>query len=479
MGPQGRGAAALANTVAAMLCTPAFEQETDRLTGTRIRDGNTVVLLPTGVESYAKRWELIEGARHSIHLASFSVIRDDTSRRLADLVRAKVRQGVEVTLIADDAALYTTRSRPILESMARGGAEILTYNNPFRYLSIDRSRGHPVRQLTRGAKVAIKRRFHEKYLVVDGRQAVLGGMNWGTKYALGGSDPRYWRDTDVFLTGPVVDDIEDEFLADVAIYRTLRTLRRDGALVGLDPEPALAEARAGAAPPVTEPSPPTADERIRYVHHKPWDQQALPLTNAALQLIKHAQHSIHWGCHGVRPPRLLAEALGAAAGRGVEVHLLTNSRVSSRSLTGKGLLGAMYWECHNHFRWLLDHGVHVYEWQHPGAFHSKNIVVDGVVAGVGSYNVANGSAFHHSEGAVFVYGGDFPNQVRDLFTVDLESCRELSAADVRPPRPRVDPLRRTLHERYLLVDESVMPAGVAADLAAGNYRWKYAERPPG
>lgn len=462
-----------------MLCAEPFERATDRLTGTRVRDGNTVVLLPTGVDSYAKRWELIESAQRSIHLASFSIIRDDTSMRLARLLRAKAREGVEVTLIADDAALYTTRSRAILQSIAAGGTEVLTYNNPFRYLAIDRTRGHPIRQLTRGAKVAIKRRFHEKYLVVDGRQAVLGGMNWGTKYALGGSDPKYWRDTDVHLTGPVVDDIEQGFLEDVFVYRALRSLRRDGALVGLDPEPALVQARAEAGEAasrlLTEASPTTGDQRVRYVHHKPWDQQALPLTNAMLQLVGAAERTIYWGCHGVRPPRIFAESLADAVGRGVEVHLVTNSRLSSQSLTGKGLLGTMYWECRNHFRWLLDHGVHVYEWQLPGAFHSKNIVVDGAVAGVGSYNLANGSAFHHSESAVLVYGGPFPQEVADLFTDDLANCRAVAVSEVRSPRPKVDPLRRALHERNLLVDEGVVPAAIAAELARGNFRWKYAE----
>lgn len=468
--------------MATVLGTEPFERDTDRLTGTRVRDGNSVLLLPTGVHSYAKRWELIESAQRSVHLASFSVIRDDTSRRLAELLRAKVRESVEVTLIVDAAALYTTRSRSIVQSIADGGAEVLTYNDPFRYLAIDWARGHPIRQLARGTKVAIKRRFHEKYLVVDGRQAVLGGMNWGTKYALGGSDPKYWRDTDVYLTGPVIDDIEQGFLEDVFAYRALRSLRRDGALVGLDPEPALVHARAAAAEAAshlcTEPSPPTGDQRIRYVHHKPWDQQALPLTNAMLQLIGAAERTIYWGCHGIRPPRIFAESLADAVGRGVAVHLITNSRLSSQSLTGKGLLGAMYWECRNHFRWLLDHGVHVYEWQHPGAFHSKNIVVDGTVAGVGSYNLANGSAFHHSEAAVLVYGGQFPQQVADLFTIDLASCRAVAASEVRLPRPKVDPFRRALHERNLLVDGGVVPATVAADLACGNYRWRYAA-PPG
>ena len=79
---------------------------------------------------------------------------------------------------------------------------------------------------------------------------------------------------------------------------------------------------------------------------------------------------------------------------------------------GRGLLGGMYWECSNYFRWLVERGIHVHEWQLPGAFHSKNLVVDDTVAAVGSYNLANGSTFHHTESAVIVPGGPFPHEVR-------------------------------------------------------------------
>ena len=193
------------------------------------------------------------------------------------------------------------------------------------------------------------------------------------------------------------------------------TEERARPIVGLDSEAFLVEARAEAAAFLATDGrryfpalPPTGDVDIRYVGHKPWDEERLPLTNAMLQLIRGAQRTIYWGCHGVRPPRIFAESLAEAVERGVEVHLITNSRRSSRSLMAHGLLGWMYWECRNHFRWLIERGIHVHEWQKPGAFHSKNLVVDDEVAAVGSYNVANGSAFHHTESAVFVYGGALP-----------------------------------------------------------------------
>src|SRR5262249_54901514 len=92
--PRG-GAARTVRPIADPLLDPAFEREADRLTHTSVRDGNGVTLMPTGLQSYAKRWELIEGATKTLHLVSFSVMRDDTTRRLASTLADKVREGVE------------------------------------------------------------------------------------------------------------------------------------------------------------------------------------------------------------------------------------------------------------------------------------------------------------------------------------------------------------------------------------------------
>jgi phosphatidylserine/phosphatidylglycerophosphate/cardiolipin synthase-like enzyme len=79
------------------LLDPASEATADRLTRTRVRDGNAVTFMPSGERSYERRWQLIEDARRTIHLVTFSVINDDTSSRLADVVAAKIaRAGVVV-----------------------------------------------------------------------------------------------------------------------------------------------------------------------------------------------------------------------------------------------------------------------------------------------------------------------------------------------------------------------------------------------
>jgi phosphatidylserine/phosphatidylglycerophosphate/cardiolipin synthase-like enzyme len=457
----------------------SFESETDRLTRTRMRDGNAVTFLPRGEQSYARRWELIEGATRTVHLVTFSVINDDTSRRLADVVRDKVRQNVEVAIVCDDAALYTTRSRGLIRTMRSAGAEVVTYESPFRHLGIDLRRRHKFRQLLNRARRQFKRRFHEKYLVVDGTAAVLGGMNWGTKYAMGGEDPKAWRDTDCALTGPVVADLQRRFLKSLLFFRAQEEAWRRRWERGFDARDLFERAAEEidrietTRPECFPPLAPTGDHRLRYVGHKPYDEERLPLTNAFVQAIRSARRSIWWGCHGVRPPRILAENLAEAAARGVEVRLISNSKASSRSLMGRGLLGWMYWECGNHFRWLLEHGIHVHLWQKPGAFHSKNLLVDDELCAIGSYNVANGSAFHHTESAVFAHGGALVAEVRRQFELDFRDCHELGLEETRRPWSWADPFRRGLHERNLLVDRSLWTPELAADLDAGRFRWKY------
>ena len=63
-------------------------------------------------------------------------------------------------------------------------------------------------------------RWHEKYLIVDGQKAILGGLNIADEYMFGGTGRRFetmgaereaWRDTDVYIEGPSARDAFDGF----------------------------------------------------------------------------------------------------------------------------------------------------------------------------------------------------------------------------------------------------------------------------
>lgn len=443
--------------------SPDFHERTDQLTNTEIVSGNKLKLLPSGVSSYEMRWKLIEQARESIHIVAFSMMRDDTSRKLRDMLLEKMKQGVEVRMIFDDAVMFSTFSGGILRDLAKAGAGTIRYHKLFHGLFPKWSQGHPFKQWATIFKLKLKRHFHEKYMVVDGREAILGGINWGDKYAFGGKNPEAWRDSDVYIQGPVVSEIQKQFLKDFQRYIKPEHKYSETAPASA----ALLKQHRGKYLPTLDKA---GEESVRYVAHKPYDDNSLPLTQAFLQFINEAQTEIYWGCHGIRPPRIFAEALATAAQRGVAVHLITNSKESSKTLMLNGLMGWMYWESSNHFKYLIENGVHIYEWQNPGAFHSKNFVSDEMVASVGSYNIARGSAFHHSESNIFVYGGAFPKVVKKQFEIDLRDCKEITLSEAKTVPERHDPYQRILHERNLLLDRSLLTEAILQDLDAGHYK---------
>jgi cardiolipin synthase len=456
-----------------------FEDAMNRVTATVIRTGNSAILLPSGVESYRKRWDLLARAERSIHIVAFSMMKDETSKKLRDIICEKSRLGVAARLIFDDAVLYSTFAGPLLKDMVKAGGEVIRYHKVFRDMLPNCSTGHPFKQLARIFKIKLKRRFHEKYMVVDGREAILGGINWGNKYAYGGIRPKAWRDSDVYLSGPIVSDIQNQFIKDFFLYRAMDEEYYKRRNPEFESEQFYQQARESErrfreehAKDLFPKLKATGDERIRYIPHKPYDEERLPLTNAHLMLLRNAQKFIFWGCHGIRPPRIMAETLVEAVRRGVEVRLITNSRKSSQTLMLFGLLGWMYWESSNHFRYLLQNGIRLFEWQKPGAFHSKNMVIDDVVASIGSYNIARGSTFHHTESNVIIYGGNFPVKVRQQFEIDFKDCREIFLDEVKIPSERTDPYKRLLHWRNFLIDNSLLTEAVRMDLQAGRHKSK-------
>jgi len=397
----------------------AFQPETDRLTRTTVREGNAVTFMPRGEQSYERRWQLIQDAKRTVHLVTFSVINDDTT------------VGWSTSWPRRGAKAWRSRSSATMPPCTPPGrADFLIRCGPLEQRSSATTHPFGIWAWTSGGNTSSVR-FLGSLLYYRAREE-----EWRRRRERG------------FDPGVVFERaIEETSL--------------------------IEERRPGCFPPLAH----TGGMALRYVGHNPYDEEELPLTNAFVQAIRAARRSIWWGCHGVRPPRILAETLADAAARGVEVRLISNSKASSRSLMGRGLLGWMYWECSNHFRWLIERGIHMHLWQRPGAFHSKNFLVDDQVCAIGSYNIANGSAFHHTESAIFAYGGPLPQQVRRQFEIDFRDCHELTLEETRRPWSWADPFHRGLHERNLLVDRALWPSALAADLDVGRFKWKYGVAP--
>nr|WP_254052392.1 MULTISPECIES: phospholipase D-like domain-containing protein [Aeromonas] len=150
------------------------------------------------------RCQLIRQARHRI-LAQYYSWEEDGSGKLllAELVRA-ARRGVVVQLLIDD--LYGGENRFLEAVAAEPGIEVRLFN-PFWL------RGwRPLTLLLEGVLSfrRINHRMHNKLLLVDGSQAVIGGRNIGDRY-FGLGMPPHFIDLDLLCRGPLCQQAEQGF----------------------------------------------------------------------------------------------------------------------------------------------------------------------------------------------------------------------------------------------------------------------------
>lgn len=437
------------------------------------KDGNKVKLLTNGINSYSKRWEILENAKSRIYLSTFSFMKDNTTKKLVETLIKKLQEGIEVKIIYDDIVNRTTFVGPLLKKLVEAGAETCNYNYLWEGLIPKRNNGNFYKQLSLIAKLKLKQHYHEKYLIVDSKYLILGGINWGDKYAYGGIKEEAWRDTDVYIEGPVVSDVQLQFLFDFEKYSKWKEVKTKYSnkyyKYILENEFNIDEVKQkyGNTFGLIENA---GDIRVSYIGHKPYDEISLPLTNVFLKYIKEAKKRIYWGCHGIRPPKIYLEYFIDAVNRGVEVVLITNSKYSAKTLMIRGLLGWMYLECSKHYKDLLKNNIRIFEWTKKGAYHSKTLLIDDDFVSIGSYNIARGSAFHHSESNVIIQDAKFNSIVFNQFLEDLKFCNELKLNDLKIKLPNKNAYDRIIHERNKLVDKDLNPKIIETMITAKKYK---------
>ena len=150
----------------------ALEQE---ISGTPLSLGNQVVLLEDGPNTYAAMLSAIEAARDHINMETYIFEDDEAGQRFADALIAKRAQGVQVNLIHDSVGTRRT-PKEFFQRLKDAGIAVLEFN--------------PVNPLAAKAGWEVNQRDHRKLLVVDGRIAVLGGINISSVYSSGSSSAR-------------------------------------------------------------------------------------------------------------------------------------------------------------------------------------------------------------------------------------------------------------------------------------------------
>ncbi len=359
--------------------------------------GNRTRLLQDGPQTFRAMFSAIKSATNHINL-EYYIFEDVESdgAHLGDLLIAKRQAGVAVNVIYDSYGSGST-TKAFLDRLKQAGINLVSFN--------------PVNPLESKVAYSINDRDHRKILVVDGKVAIIGGVNLSTAYQSNpigksggppGTTQDQWRDTDLQIEGPAVAELQKLFLDHW-------TKQKGPPLDQSAMFPTMA---------------PKGNAVARVLGSTPDNE--IPLYYVTLlTAIRTAEKSVKITTAYFAPTKQEMEALTQAAQRGVDVRLILPA--SSDSPLSIAVAHARYSE-------LLGAGVKIYE-MHGVVLHSKTVVVDGVWSAIGSSNFDHRSVVFNDEVDVVVLGSDAIQDLEEgVFQADQAAAKriEIRAWKSRP-----------------------------------------------
>lgn len=392
------------------------------IVGSPLTAGNSVLLLQDGAATYPAMFAALGAATDHINLESYVIEDDEIGRQLSELLLQKRSQGVQVNLVYDSVGSIGT-PKAFFDRLSAGGVQVLEFN--------------PVNPLSARKEWLVNNRDHRKLLVIDGRTAFIGGINFSRVHS-GGSFVRRrspaastapvaaatpaglpaWRDTHLRIEGPVVDEFQKLFMQ-------TWTKQHGAPVPAANYFPVLA-ARGG--------------EMVRAIGSTPDDAHSLIYLTLISAISRSERHVYLTNAYFVPDPQLL-DALINAAGRGVDVRLL---------LPGKSDSGIAFHAGRSHYGALLRAGVKIHE-RRDAMLHAKTATIDGVWSTVGSTNLDRRSFLHNDEIDAAILGREFASQMEAAFSTDLKASQamDLERWEARPFDLRLKEWAARLWEYWL------------------------------
>ncbi len=356
----------------------------------RWKSGNAITLLENGVQLFPALCEAFDRATTSIHLETYIFRLDEAGTKILHHLKQAALRGIKVRVVLDGFGC-AEQDQEIQAQLMAAGALCRIYRPEPKSFGLN------------GFDTLRLRRLHRKIVIVDGKTAFLGGINFEDDYSendptIRHSDPRF--DFAVQVTGPVVQDAIHAL--DILWLRLVHTQREHNQ-------------------PHSHPL-----HKLRYLRHlhlrhpvhRSHNVASAGNITAALVLrdnlrfrksiesaylasIDAAKHDIVIANAYFLPGHKLRKALITAANRGVRVRLLLQGKIE-------------YQLQYHATRWIYDQflkqGIEIYEYI-PSFLHAKVAVMDDWST-VGSSNLDPFSLLLAREANLMIQDAGFAAQLR-------------------------------------------------------------------
>ena len=338
---------------------------------------NQVEILFDGQNIFPRLFEDINKAKQHIHIEFYIIDDDVIGNELKALLIKKAKEGLEVRVCYDDVGSRKLPDRYINE-LKNAGVEVFPFMPVFwPYLT---------------SKVNF--RNHRKIVVIDGEIGYFGGINIADRYTNKNPNMRYWRDTHLRINGDAVKYLQMQFMLNWKFV-------------------------SGTVLPISEtyyPELKVTDYHMMQVVSSGPDSDWPSIMQAILMVINTAEDYIYITTPYFIPNDEVLTALQTAALSGVDVQLLIPAKGDSVIVQAASM---------SYLRQLLEAGVKVYMYN-TGFLHSKTLVVDDIIASVGTTNMDNRSFDLNFEINAFCYDEELARQLREHFELDRAESSEMN-----------------------------------------------------
>lgn len=432
-------------------------------------DNASIRLIYGNYESWYARWKIINEARNSLDIQYFIIENDAFGIGLLGLCLKKAREGLKIRIMVDTRG----SNKMSIKLMAQGYLEALAKLPNVQVKVYNPIQTSLISMFTDIRKIVSSN--HDKILIADGINAIIGGRNIADEYLVDPIDDKAaWRDTDVLISSHEVSAqlqqaFEEEFdhLKSLDIKKTVFINRVKQLEIGWEAME-LALYQRGSLQ-ITDKNKSESSlikklnaqlgkyknmtgyrsfELTDKAHQAPvhiLDSNSLtgPRNDITENIIKYIDGSrseiIIQNPYIVLTPRAEA-ALKRAAKRKIPILVQTNSPQTSDSFPTEAVI---YQDWRSILRDIPT--IRIFAMVNRGQLHAKNFAFDGKIGVVGTYNFDFLSEKVNSEVIAVIKSTDFSQELRSEIVSDIKNSSveyhlatadspEFGPADVENPQ---------------------------------------------
>lgn len=343
---------------------------------------NNIKIYTDGKEKFEALFEDIRQAKETVHVEYYSFFNDGIGNRFLNLLKEKLKEGLEVRLIYDPWGSPGANKKFFQEFIDLGG-EVTPFITSRNMLGKTRLNYH----------------LHRKIVVIDGKIGWTGGFNVGDQYLGENEKFGYWRDSHARIVGLATFALQAIFIMDWNASVSHK------------------------------------DMQIKYEEHffhlaSPHDTRELDLQivpdgpdttediikRGYIRMILMAEKSVWIQTPYLIPDDSMMDALQIAAKSGVDVRIMIPCMPDHPFI---------YRATQYYANLLHQSGVKIYIYEN-GFMHAKTIVADDEISVIGSTNQDIRSYSLNFEASTFIYDEEVSEQFAVIFMKDMEQCTLLT-----------------------------------------------------